>query len=75
MCGGDDTPRCQRILRRNDVREGLRSEWSLVRERVLFYVPVKVLHSVNDIVPDLSVVRGVRCSEVTWSCAGEGFGH
>ena len=62
VCSDDDPPGRFRILRRNDIREGLDSIWSLVRKRVLFYMPVELLHHVNNIVPDLGVVHAVRCS-------------
>ena len=63
----DDPPRCLRVLRRDDVRESLGSIRSLVRERVLFYMPVELLQRVDDIIPDLSVVCGTRCFwGVTW---------
>lgn len=65
----DDPPRCLRILRRNDIRESLDSVWRLVRERVLFYMPVELLQRINDIIPNLGVVRGARCflwKGVTW---------
>jgi len=61
--GDDDPPRRLWVLGRNDIREGLESVWSLVRERVLFYMPIELLQCVNDISPDLSIVRSVSCSE------------
>ena len=61
--GDDDPPRRLWVLGRNNVREGLQSVRSLVRERILFYMPIELLQRVNDIIPDLSIVRGVRCSE------------
>lgn len=61
MRGNDDPPRCLRVLGRDDVREGLNSIRGLVRERVLLNVPLKVLQRVDDVIPDLSVIRGVRC--------------
>ena len=63
MRGDDDPPRRLRILRRDHVGEGLDSVRGLVRERILFYMPIKVLERINDISPDLSVVRRVRCWE------------
>ena len=49
-----------RILRRDNVREGFDSVRGLVRERVLFNMPIKLLQRINDIIPDLSVIRSVR---------------
>jgi hypothetical protein len=49
-----------RILRRDNVGEGFDSIRGLVRERVLFNMPIKLLQRINDIIPDLSVIRSVR---------------
>ena len=49
-----------RILRRDNVREGFDSVRGLVLERVLFNMPIKLLQRINDIIPDLSVIRSVR---------------
>ena len=61
VSGDDYAPRCHWVLRGNDIREALEPVWSLVRERVLLNVPLKLLQRVNDIIPDLSVVCAVRC--------------
>lgn len=62
----DDPPRGLRILRRDDIREGLESVRSLVRESILFYMPLELLQRADDIIPDLGTVRGVRCLGVRW---------
>jgi len=66
MRSDDDPARCLWVLRRNDVREGLDSVRGLGRERVLFYMPFESLQRVDDIIPDLGVVRSVRYPRVTW---------
>ena len=49
-----------RILRRDNVREGFDSVRGLVLERVLFNMPIKLLQRINDVIPDLGVIRSVR---------------
>lgn len=60
MGSDDEAPRCFWVLRRDDVRESLESVRGLVRERVLFYMPVELPQRVNDIIANLGVVRSVR---------------
>jgi len=58
MRGDDDPPRRPWVPCHSNVRGSPDSVRGLVRKCVFFYTPIQLPQRVNDIVPDLSVVRG-----------------
>lgn len=63
MGSQDYSARSVWVLRCNDIRKALRAIRRIVRERVLFYVPVELLQRRDDIISDLSIINRVRCED------------
>ena len=52
------------VFRRNDIRELLATIRCIVLECILLNMPIKILESLHNILPDLSVICGIGCGAI-----------